>query len=88
MAGLGDALGKIGNAADIQKTIDAELARRVPGFNQYVEYVRYVPQGGEVPGDASHVLSFTSQHTQEAIIVALKTKGIYGMLVDGLLAVL
>lgn len=79
-------LSKLGNAADIQAAIDAQIASR--GLGAYVDYVHYVPQGEKPADDATHVLELASLRTEEAVIVALKVKPLYAMVLDGLLAVL
>ena len=76
----------LSNPVDIQAQIDRELDRR--GVRAYVEYMRYVPQGQEPPADASHVLSLRSARTGEAVVVALKVPGFYGLLADAALAIL
>jgi len=78
-------LSKLG-PEQIQAAIDTEVARL--GLGPYVEYVRYVPQGLVPPDDATHVLGLTSLRSHEAITIAIKTKGLYGLLVDALLAIL
>lgn len=73
------------NPSEWQGWIDGEIARR--GLGEYVEYVRYIPQGGDVPPDATHVLSLRSTRSGADVVVALKAKGVYAVLVDAVLAI-
>lgn len=81
-----DQIKTFSNPAAIQATLDAEVQAR--GLGQYVEYIRYVPQGQTPPDDATHVLELRSLRTTETIQLAMKAPGLYGLLADALLAIL
>lgn len=83
---MGVDLKKLGNPAEIQAAIDAELQRR--GLAAYVSSVRYVPQGAPPSPDATHELSLRSRRTGEAITVEITAVGLYGVLADAVLAIL
>jgi hypothetical protein len=72
---------------DIQKKID-ELLAKYPQALQYVDYVRYVPQGQAVPTDATETLRLISVNTGQEIVLAIRAKAEIAFIVEMLLSVL
>jgi hypothetical protein len=70
---------------DPQAEIDKLIAKN-PQVLQYVEWVKYVPQGQPSPEGTTHTLKLAN--TLDDVVVALKVKRIYSVLVDALLKVL
>lgn len=70
---------------DIQAEIDTLLAKN-PKVLEYVEWVKYVPQGQKLPEGTSHTLKLAAVSGAD-VIVALKVKPLYAVLADALLAV-
>lgn len=71
---------------DIQKRINDWLSR-LPNINEYVEWVVYVKQGGQLPAGTTHTLKLASTGGQD-IVVALKVKEPYSSMADLLLSFL
>lgn len=68
---------------DIQAEIDTLIAKN-PKVLNYVEWVKYVPQDVELPGGTTHTLKLADLKGND-IVIALKAKPMYALLVNALL---
>lgn len=73
-------------ADTIQKALD-QLFVKYPELSQYIEWLKYVPQGAELPPGTTHTLKFANL-TGDDLVVAVRGEGIYVFLANTLLAVL